>query len=516
MKHIATSVCCVISFLSVVAESFPEILTENSAEIIATDEEPGQKAGFLSDSQYSLIYDEDKFAHILWNENGEIPRFNISLLTSVACRGLTARLEVDNGYSSTFSTLLPIDPGEVSPVTLIFDEPLVIGPAVETGYTLTVIPNFEGADPTAVRGCFVKGVYPAGAVMEEFTGTWCGYCPRGAAYLSYYSDMYGMAEGKGRFIGMAIHSDDVMEPPFFSGLSSILPTSGYPYAYLNRSVGGDPSSMPVVSTLESKSIGDLKISRVDYDSSSEDRMRVHYGTALCYDTERCDLNISAYVIEDDVRSSEPGYRQTNNFSGYSESEIASRYGNALVPYFDFYRKMPKEIPASRMTYNEVASAAFPSAKGEPIGDSYRAFVFNVSSLEMEMPRNVMNRANTAIVLLLTDSDGKNVVSADIVRFADYNKDLFEFTGNPVYPEGYDPILNSVKDVRADVTVRAGNGVITVTSSAGADITVTSFDGYVIYHDRMMAGTKTIRPGVHGPMIVRAVTDGGTKILKTIL
>ena len=43
-------------------------------------------------------------------------------------------------------------------------------------------------------------------VMEEYTGLWCGFCPKGEAAMNRIEDEYG-----DRFIGISIHSDDVIE-----------------------------------------------------------------------------------------------------------------------------------------------------------------------------------------------------------------------------------------------------------------------------------------------------------------
>lgn len=70
-------------------------------------------------------------------------------------------------------------------------------------------------------------------VMEEYTGTWCGYCVRGFAAIEHLSAKYPTD-----FIAIAYHNDDPLE---------IMPTSefpgdvaGFPYCYIDRTIGADP------------------------------------------------------------------------------------------------------------------------------------------------------------------------------------------------------------------------------------------------------------------------------------
>ncbi len=314
---------------------------------------------------------------------------------------------------------------------------------------------------------------------------------------------------------MTTHGDDVMEPPYFSEIAPLLPAPSYPYAFLNRSVSGDPASMPVSRTLTEKSTGNLKISRVDYSSSAGSAMTVHYGTALSYNTQDPVVRVSAYIIEDDVKSTASNYKQKNNYSGYSDGEIARVFGEALVPYFQNYIKYPAEIPASRMTYNDVARAAFPSAKGELQTEPYTAFVFNEGSIQMSMPSNVMNPENTSVVVVMADREGKNVMSADVVKFADYNKELYTFSGQPVYPEGYSPITK-IDVCPAENEILIEDGKIRVLTSVPATILVHSLDGTLIAKSEKGSGESVLHPETKGLVIVTVRTASGVSTKKLIL
>ncbi|MDO4161079.1 MAG: hypothetical protein Q4D41_11535 [Prevotellaceae bacterium] len=71
------------------------------------------------------------------------------------------------------------------------------------------------------------------AVMEEYTGTWCGYCPRGFVALEVMNKLY-----PDNFIGISYHNEDEMEIMSTSSYPSSV--SGFPSAYLDRLYDVDP------------------------------------------------------------------------------------------------------------------------------------------------------------------------------------------------------------------------------------------------------------------------------------
>lgn len=69
--------------------------------------------------------------------------------------------------------------------------------------------------------------------VEEYTGTWCGFCPRGTLGLRLLEERHA-----GKFVCTAVHRNDPME---ISDYSSVLANiSGYPSSTINRSFSVDP------------------------------------------------------------------------------------------------------------------------------------------------------------------------------------------------------------------------------------------------------------------------------------
>lgn len=66
-------------------------------------------------------------------------------------------------------------------------------------------------------------------VIEEFTGTWCGWCPRGITGVEKVNERFG-----DKAITIVVHGDDPMSISYGASASS------YPSAYVDRGVVADP------------------------------------------------------------------------------------------------------------------------------------------------------------------------------------------------------------------------------------------------------------------------------------
>lgn len=89
--------------------------------------------------------------------------------------------------------------------------------------------NSADATGSSVANIFVD-VPVHRAVLEEYTGTWCGYCPRGFVGLELMNEYYPTY-----FIGISYHNGDPME------ITEDFPSSvaGFPDAWLDRAYQTD-------------------------------------------------------------------------------------------------------------------------------------------------------------------------------------------------------------------------------------------------------------------------------------
>lgn len=107
----------------------------------------------------------------------------------------------------------------------------------EGEFQLTVsLTKLNGNDYTASDTCTVttyESLPTHRVVFEEYTGTWCGFCPRGYVALEVMNKLY-----PDDFIGISYHNEDDME--IMSSSSYPNAVSGFPAAYYDRTYSSDP------------------------------------------------------------------------------------------------------------------------------------------------------------------------------------------------------------------------------------------------------------------------------------
>ena len=110
-----------------------------------------------------------------------------------------------------------------------------LDPIYEAGsYPLTVTVTVPDGDvaPTRTGMVHIMDFVPVHrALVEEYTGTWCGWCTRGLVAMRLLAEAYG-----DDFIGVAYHNGDPMEVTY----DYPSPVEGFPGAFVERYYDVDP------------------------------------------------------------------------------------------------------------------------------------------------------------------------------------------------------------------------------------------------------------------------------------
>lgn len=250
-------------------------------------------------------------------------------------------------------------------------------------------------------------------VMEEFTGTWCGWCPRGMVGMRQLKADWGQ-----RFIGLSIHNGD---PMALTDYDTMLP-SGYPSCNLDREVTCDPffgsNYGPGVETSYGinddvkRQMGELTEASVDlttaWTGSDSTRITATATVRLAYDRDDTPPYSLAFVLlADSLTGSGGSWAQNNDFT------LPMAQGYASDPYLGFLTQLDQHITGVK--YNDVVIATYgirrgvsgsvagPFEKGVGKGFSH---TFNTSG-----NRLVQDKRNLKIVALLLDTDTGRIVNA---------------------------------------------------------------------------------------------------------
>ncbi len=203
-------------------------------------------------------------------------------------------------------------------------------------------------------------------LIEEYTGLWCGWCPRG------YVALERMAEENPDFIGVAIHSgDDMQTLPVMEFPND---ASGLPTAWADRWVDIDPSYMNVKDTWDQLS-EEFSYTAVEAtaDNSEEGKIKVSAKVNFVRPVTE-DYAVFYYLLGNGMTYNR--WLQTNYFSGRSPEDY---------PGMEQFIEAPEKV--SGLVFNDVllmASSPKGVAGSLPAAGDIEAGVWYTDEYEFDL------------------------------------------------------------------------------------------------------------------------------------
>lgn len=221
--------------------------------------------------------------------------------------------------------------------------PEALGPATE-GEQMEVKVILQHADARIEADATIVAAQKR-CVVEEGTGTWCGWCVRGIVAMEQMAERF-----TDQFLGVAVHNSDIMTVNAYdSGLSGYCGSVSYPFSIIDRNVStiGDPAQMEqqIVEAL-SQPVQAAITAEVDYLASDSSILCVHNEVILSHQTGDDIYRIGYILTEDDVHVPDDFlYAQHNSYANGSNGEMGG------------YENYGSYIPASEMFYQHVGRYA---------------------------------------------------------------------------------------------------------------------------------------------------------------
>lgn len=433
---------------------------------------------------------------------------DVDIQTPVACDGFRAVLKMADGKMQEYVTSRPIG-SAYTHVAFSFPDKLHVDNGDAVDYTVEITPAYEGASTSVFQYSLVcNNGYESVCVLEEMTGAWCMWCPRGAAALSYFSDKY-----KDRFIGIAVHSDDPMAVDRYIGpIKEQSGVTGFPNGWFGRQTDEDPFTPEVVEQILSRRSGySVSVKKVNYDESTG-RMTVSYAPKVAFTSKSEDLTAVVVVTEDKVKGNNSRWNQLNGYSGATKDYIEESFGADSWPYFKQFCESGTTIPYSKMEYDHVAAGIWNTylggGDGAVLPKEWAADTEQEFSISFELPKRtfdaesegILNWKNTHAIVLLLDRGTGKVLNAAKMGADEYN------------------IQSSVSAVETEqvVSVARSGGNVVVTTPRAAKVALYNVNGHVINTTAVSPGTTEIASGnLNGPVIV-SVTDGKNTYVKKLI
>ncbi len=268
----------------------------------------------------------------------------------------------------------------------------------------------------------MEGVTPAPGkkiVVEEATGTWCQWCPRGAVYLDSLTRLF-----PDHFIGIAVHNRDPMTVTAYdAGLTTFPGFTGFPSVVTNRRTLSDPSA---IEPIFYDQIVELTPVLLDCGAAFDPNSRLLRMEAKSTFTESVsgDYRFNLVVVEDEVKGTASGYNQSNAYAGGANGVMGG------------YELLPNPVPAARMVYNHVGRAIMDGWAGEAgyLPDNIPANTSYIKSYDYIVPAT-SNLAKLKIVVMMLDPNGEIINASEISFDEAVAKGLFTASENPAAVAG---------------------------------------------------------------------------------
>lgn len=278
--------------------------------------------------------------------------------------------------------------------------------------------------------------YPRKIVMEEGTGTWCGWCVRGIETIERMRTKY-----PDNFIGIALHTGDKMSnPENYSDL--IARFTGVPNCFLDRN-SADPKAVDLniteryITQVKDKGRAQI-IANAMFSLPDSSAITVTTTTTFGFSGSG-DWRIAYVLVEDSIGP----YLQSNFYANNSSYNNPSNY------MYDWVGK-PSQILTM---YNDVAIGIYPTLGGKegslPLtvteGESHNCL------FTLYLPSNVRNRNHIRVVTLLIDNNTGEILNADEVS-VERDKALDQRTFQLRYQNMVVPNFSSITSNTEDATI----------------------------------------------------------------
>lgn len=182
-------------------------------------------------------------------------------------------------------------------------------------------------------------------VIEEGTGTWCQWCPRGAVAMDYMDANFSAG-----FIGIAVHNGD---PMAVSAYDAGVDFGGYPSAHVDRlSKDIDVSNSAFAAAYNAHKLL-IPVTDVTVTPTVTGNTASIVASAKFYtNISSANYRLGVIIVEDGVTGTGSGYNQSNAYAGGGYGPMGG------------YESLPASVPAAQMVYNHVGRALLGGFSGQ--------------------------------------------------------------------------------------------------------------------------------------------------------
>ena len=332
---------------------------------------------------------------------------NNTLSVAIKNEGANAvsSVEIDwnDGTAHVQTVNTTIAPGAT--VNVAHPDNVTYAAAVQNSITVSVsaVNGNADSDPTNNAGDAlintVSQISPKAVVIEEGTGTWCQWCPRGEVAMKYMYDNYGST---GQFIGIAVHNNDPMALAEYDSGAAL---SGFPGCNVDRTLLGESVSQGLFEGFYNDRKDLVVPVAVDLTPTvSGNDVSIAMKATWFTPISNADYRMAVVVMQDHMSGTSNDWAQVNAYAGGNAGPMGG------------YENLPNPVPASQMEYSHVGVALLGGYDGQAgtiattITDGHEdTYTFNYT-----IPAGVHAQQLDAVGLVIDQTNG-NIVNAKKVN-----------------------------------------------------------------------------------------------------
>ena len=252
-------------------------------------------------------------------------------------------------------------------------------------------------------------------VVEEFTGTWCGWCVYGYTGMEKAHEQFG-----NQVVLIAAHNSDPMTISDYGPIMNLV--TGFPSSFINRIDDVYPSAdnlkYYLTKRLDRITVGTIEAAAM-WTSDAKTEISIDTKTKFVYSDDNGQYGIAYVLIADGLKGSGSSWSQANYMSGSSGD-----------PSMQFWCDSPSQVTG--LEFNHVAVGAWDIENGvdgsvnstitagEVQNYNYKADVTSKSIIQ--------DKSKLTIAALLIDRSSKTIVNASQVAIQDYSPSAIQSVG----------------------------------------------------------------------------------------
>lgn len=238
---------------------------------------------------------------------------------------------------------------------------------------------------------------PRTQVVEEGTGTWCGWCIRGMVAMKEMAERYPDS-----FIGIAVHAgmgqgaEDEFETSSYSKFIDLL-NGRFPMAAINRKTLFDPSTKNMEEAFLAQdpwSDGEVKIVEARFTDDTHQKLAITTRSRFADDhSKKAAYRLAFVIMEDNLPAVQTNYYAGGEYGPMGGYEEMGRYIQVEL------QDVAREIKNYSGLVNSIPTTI---KAGE-----YYEYTYNY-----KLPATLADLSNVSVVALLQNVEGTEIINAD--------------------------------------------------------------------------------------------------------